>query len=579
MLKKLRVVVSILVFSGFLLAFSGLFQRNDAFVRTLAGSQLIPSFITYVSRGTLFCLGVTGFIILSAVLFGRVYCSGVCPLGILQDIFIYLRFKYRKKTPLTFRVDTFSRRLIRYGSALLVFISVITGASLIVALLDPYSLFGKIVTGSLMPSFAFLFNKLSFFIRDKGYYGFPLIHVQHISSSFFAFALTVLASLGILSFMRGRWFCNYLCPAGALLGVFSGRSLFKITLSGDACTSCGVCERTCKGECISSKAKTVDNERCVRCFNCLNVCSFDALSFRKGTASAVIPLRNGRSPDHLKVEEVSLKGGVVDSKDKGVHSKADLGQDINRRGFIRFCLAFGSVLAGFALSAKELLATKIKGIPVVKKNPVIIPPGAKNLDHFNSSCTSCGICSANCPTSVISMSMEGTGGLENAMKPVLDYNHNYCLSECNACSLVCPTGALEPVPIEDKKLLQLGEVHLIKENCLAWMDYEYCTVCEEYCPTKAVHAIKHPDVDIPGHTVPAIDTKRCIGCGACEFMCPAQPAKAIYIEGKTTHTRALPALSEENSSKDGLSPDASSRADSPAKGEASSQEALEEFPF
>ena len=155
---------------------------------------------------------------------------------------------------------------------------------------------------------------------------------------------------------------------------------------------------------------------------------------------------------------------------------------------------------------------------------------------------------------------------------MLNYNHNYCLSECNACTLVCPTGAPEPVTLDDKKLTQLGEVQLIKENCLAWMDHEYCTVCEEYCPTKAVYAIKHPDVNLPGHTVPAIDAKRCIGCGACEFMCPAQPAKAIYVEGKLHHTRALPPLSSREAEKDPMT-----NKDKDAV--TGSKEALDEFPF
>ena len=104
------------------------------------------------------------------------------------------------------------------------------------------------------------------------------------------------------------------------------------------------------------------------------------------------------------------------------------------------------------------------------------------------------------------------------------------------------------------------------------MDHEYCTVCEEYCPTKAVYAIKHPDVNIPGHTVPAIDTKRCIGCGACEFMCPALPAKAIYIEGKAVHTKALPPLSDHDIPRGGDSGPNTSDA-------ITSEAALEEFPF
>jgi NAD-dependent dihydropyrimidine dehydrogenase PreA subunit len=118
-------------------------------------------------------------------------------------------------------------------------------------------------------------------------------------------------------------------------------------------------------------------------------------------------------------------------------------------------------------------------------------------------------------------------------QPRLDTVAAYCTYDCTICGEVCPTGAVLPLALEEKKLTQLGKAKFVKENCVVETQKTDCGACSEHCPTKAVHMIPYQ-----GLFLPEVRDQYCIGCGACEFSCPTVPYKAIYVDGNAVHQKA-----------------------------------------
>ena len=133
------------------------------------------------------------------------------------------------------------------------------------------------------------------------------------------------------------------------------------------------------------------------------------------------------------------------------------------------------------------------------------------------------------------------------MQPEMSYERGYCRPECTKCSEVCPAGAIRPVTTAEKSSIQMGHAVWIKRNCIPVRDGEECGNCARHCPTGAIvmvplrgrHRHGNPENDgkdkSPALKIPAIDTEKCIGCGACENLCPARPFSAIYVEGHEVH--------------------------------------------
>ncbi len=206
----------------------------------------------------------------------------------------------------------------------------------------------------------------------------------------------------------------------------------------------------------------------------------------------------------------------------------------SRRGFLlaaaAFCLA---PLARARGEAKKIIVLVKNKIPVKKTVPVT-PPGSISLERFSHTCIACHLCVAACPSQVIQPAAArlGSGGI---FLPRLDNEKGYCTYECIRCGEVCPSGAILPLAQKEKKRVQIGKVHFIRENCIVITQGTVCAACAEHCPTKAVDII--PGSNPP---VPVVNQEICVGCGACEYACPSKPHKSIYVEGNRVHQEAKP---------------------------------------
>jgi len=159
----------------------------------------------------------------------------------------------------------------------------------------------------------------------------------------------------------------------------------------------------------------------------------------------------------------------------------------------------------------------------------IAPPGAHSIARFKQQCTACHACIANCPTKTLRPAL-GEYGIDGVMLPVMDYDISFCNYECIVCTEICPNGALTPLKVDEKKVIQVGKAHFFRERCITVVDETDCGACDEHCPTKAVRMIFYKE----GLRIPEIDLSLCIGCGGCEYICPTRP-RAIIVYGNPEH--------------------------------------------
>ena len=163
----------------------------------------------------------------------------------------------------------------------------------------------------------------------------------------------------------------------------------------------------------------------------------------------------------------------------------------------------------------------------------LTPPGSLSFDHFAQHCTGCQLCVSECPNQVLRPSSD----LMHLMLPVMSYEHGYCRPECTRCSEVCPAGAIKPIDQDEKTSVQIGHAVFIKKNCVAITDKVECGNCARHCPSGAIEMVMLDENDEESPMVPAINESACIGCGACEYVCPARPFSAIYVEGHEVHKK------------------------------------------
>ncbi len=511
-LKKARVVISLL----FLILISMLFldyrkMIPDGWFHVILSLQFVPSLLKFF---TVWKITVFGFavVLILTLLFGRIYCSTICPLGILQDVIAYISRKLKSKKKRRYHYAR-AKNMLRYAILGAILLTLILGSSYLLLLLDPYSNYGRILTYFFKPLIVALNNILSPLLSRLHIYVLYPVATHPVIAAVYIVPTIILGLVLWLSATKGRLYCNTVCPVGAFLGLLSKFSLFKIRINNVACTSCHLCEFSCKSSCIDIEHMKVDDSRCVACFDCLSSCRFGAISYAPKKFLRAKP---------LKAVSPILTKNVPDKKVKNDF-------DPGKRTFIFGSLAFFAGITGITLAKEPPKNSKPTTIPEKKEFPVS-PPGSISLKHFTDHCTACALCIDACPTDVLQPAFLQYG-LAGIMQPHMEYHSGYCNYDCTRCTEVCPTGAILPLKKEVKHTVQMGKAVFTKKNCVVYTDETNCGACAEHCPTKAVHMIPYKD-DL---VIPETTDDLCIGCGACEHACPTTPFKAIYVNGNEIH--------------------------------------------
>ena len=419
------------------------------------------------------------------LIFGRIYCSTLCPSGALMDAVARLTRRRGKRY-------VYSRPHNRLRVMILVSVvgCALAGISAAVALTDPYSAFTRIVSAALRP--------------------------LAIGVSGLVVAALTLFAIAYTAHRRGRLICNTVCPAGTLLGGLARVSLYHPDINTDLCTNCGRCADVCKAECIDLQDHVVDSTRCVVCFDCMDVCRDEAITYRRGNHRLTMPML-----------QRAVGNAGVSAMDK---PQTDMSvKTMGRRTFIAGAVAAATgsmIVRGDGGDGRG--SRFVDGAVRLRALNAVIPPGASSREDYLKRCTACGACIAACPSGVITSSLNDMG-VRHALTPMLKFDNGaYCHVDCVRCSRACPTKALVPLTPDEKQHVKIGLARVAASNCMLYVNGTPCSVCVRRCPHGAVKIVEAE----PGRMLPRIDAERCVGCGSCAAACPSQPYGAIVIEGK-----------------------------------------------
>lgn len=449
--------------------------------------QVVPAVMAGAMMWIVFWIAVTA-------VSGRVYCSTMCPMGTLLDVFGRLghrRHGYFYSLP---------RTMVRRSVTAIAIVAFLVGIPVMLDVLDPAAAFSRIAAWSLG----------------------PLVRPVTFSAGAGMLALATMAVAAATARARGRLVCNTICPVGAVLAEVSRYSLYHIDINTDKCTGCGLCTERCKAECIDPSAHTVDPARCVMCFNCTAACPNSAITYRRGRHRLAMPM----------MESI---GAVKEFKDIEGLNDGNGTKPLDRREFL------ATIMAGVPAIA---LATESLDPDLEPLNPVH-PPGLRSADALRLHCTSCGACSAACPSGIIRPD-KSMRSLRAPLRPVLEFDTGACRYDCVKCTQVCPTGALEPLTVSEKHIFVIGQARVVARFCIEFNEGKGCGKCARRCPRKAItiEPVEIPEASAqqPAHRpeltssgrprrLPRVDESLCIGCGECRYVCPARP-RAFIIEGE-----------------------------------------------
>ena len=428
------------------------------------------------------------------LVFGRFFCGWVCPFGALNQFFTWLGNRGKRKKIVV------SRPSLRFKYLLLIILLLASlFASQLLGWLDPFALLTRSSSVALVPGANFLVqHALQSGAQNQGWSGKIVKPLYDLSRRFL---LTVrqrtflqASAIGLFFFgllllnvYRRRFFCNTLCPLGAVYGFVAKYSLLRLPLN-ENCRKCGACSNHCTY--YGSPFQDYLKSECMLCFNCLNDCPFAAIDVRF------------QLPRSGKMSAL----------------------DVGRR---RILAAAG---CGLAAAALPQIGVNKKA----KAHDFIRPPGAVAEKEFLKKCVRCGACLQACPTNAIQPAIFQSG-LEGIWTPVLVPVNGYCEYECVRCTRVCPTHALAALTLEEKKQFKIGTAVINRSTCYTYADGYNCAVCEEHCPVPE-KAIKFREVEVYNFRGKLKKVKQiyvvpdlCIGCGICENVCPRTDAPAIAV--------------------------------------------------
>lgn len=578
LLRVLRIIIAAIVLGLFTIAFANIFQLlPNSWGHTLAEFQFTPALQSTLSGVIVPSAIILAGLLAATLLFGRVYCSFLCPLGIFQDVLIRISRMLKTGKAKAFRYAP-SVRWIRGTVLALVILSMLTGIGNLLMWLDPYSQFGRMMSMVFRPTLAEI-NNVFAGLSDT-FYHIPPDWIYVGAVTFIPLAL--LAVIWIMALRKGRLYCNTLCPVGAFLGLISRYSAFRPTIDKSACIKCGMCMKSCKSQCIDLKKGDIDYSRCVNCFDCSSSCNERGIHYRftwrtrkEGSPKDRSEKSGGRTGKKTEKPQAPSAEQVMNALPSG-----------NRRAFL------GATLLGAAATINTKTGnkfTRTASSPAAPSAHAISPPGSKSVRHFLDFCTACHLCLEACPTKCLRPAyMEY--GLNGILKPHMDFSEGFCNFDCTSCADVCPAGAIRPIDLAEKKHTRIAKAELHLPECIAACDKTDCGACSEHCPTKALDMvdIQQPTWDADScilcgdctHTckvkavsivkdrividydkctgcgdciktcqgsalemkksrwnirIPKLSVQYCIGCGACEFACPV---KAVRIHAIPVHEQA-----------------------------------------
>lgn len=399
---------------------SGVLHR---FLSWIPKIQLLPALLSFnfvVVIGVLLC----------TLLFGRVYCSVICPLGIFQDIFSWLG-RFRKKNRFSYSKPS---NVIRYLLMAVFVLMLLVGFNALAMLIAPYSLYGRMVSQ--------LFHPVSSWATAP-----VMLVVVAVSALLIA----------LLAFFYGRMWCNTVCPVGSLLSLVSRYSIFVPVVDSAKCSGCKKCARNCKSMCIDIDNHAIDYSRCVVCMDCIDNCKFGAVSFGRRTskrpASDALTEQGGERRKMLSATAAVAVAATVSAQKK----RFDGG----------------------------LAAIEQKSLP--KRNVPLKPFGSSGLKNFTNFCSACQLCVTECPSHILRPSSD----LKTFMQPEMQYDVDYCRTSCVRCSEVCPAGAIDRITPQEKTSISIGYAVVLPHNCLEFRG-EACGMCARKCPVAAISMVQDP---------------------------------------------------------------------------------------
>lgn len=440
--------------------------------------------------------------IVLTVFLGRVFCGWFCPLGTLNNFFGYLGNLFRREKV---SGEKYAKLLaVKYYILVFLIVCAVFGLNL-AGLIDPIPLLVRSMTVGIDPGL----NKAadSFF---QAVYSFGIPGISGAFDSFHrslsgtllpfirpVFRLSIVTGLIfiiilLLNLAAPRFWCRYLCPLGAFLGLIGKKQFVaRVEVNGNKCVSCGKCNEVCQGEATPYPPGRWASRECLECFNCEEVCPVKA----------------------VKIAPSSKRQGDGDV-------------DLKRRWVLAGAL-------GAVVSASALGTSRYVGRPHPER---IRPPGALPEEQFLEKCVKCGECLKVCITGGLQPALH-QAGLEGLYTPILVPKFGYCEYSCNQCSQVCPTGAIRNLTLEEKQGLRIGLAAFDKNRCLPHASGINCGVCEEHCPAPG-KAIKFRDEKITqadGYSFilkkPYVEPHLCIGCGICENKCPITDLAGVRVSG------------------------------------------------